>query len=225
MARWTEQRIACRYAGMHQFHTFFYADERVPHHGRLFYVMRHVGLWLPVTLGLQIGDVERDPSLIRVVRGWSDQGEYSIPRKDGRGFIQLGEHAPTRIPIGAHVLTRIDEQIADLERRHHPTGKHDWLFPGRSSGHPWNPGVLSHMVLQPALRKMGLPPVTPKNLYYSIMRLRVHETMMERATCVRVQPSPSCTDPSCPRQRSQSHPPSMGGPLIPDIQDLPHNPA
>ena len=117
--------------------------DQYPHHGRLLSVMTEVGLWLPLTLGLQIGDVDRTQSCVRIARGWSTTGVYPVPKRIGRGFFQQGDLAPTLVPVSANALKTIDEQVTFLRDHRYPTEARDWLFPGETSGHPWNPGVFS----------------------------------------------------------------------------------
>ncbi len=192
--------------------------DQYPHHGRLLSVMTEVGLWLPVTLGLQIGDVDRTQSRARIARGWSATGVYPIPKRTGRGFIPQGELAPTLVPLSASALKTIDEQIAFLRDHRYPTEARDWLFPGEMSGHPWNPGVFSHMVLQPALRRLQLPTITPKELYFVIMRIRIEAVLQEKARVIVSQPSPACSDPGCPRRRAETpHPLNIPTPLVPEM--------
>lgn len=188
-----------------------------PHHGRLLFVMRQVGLWLPVTLGLQIGDFARDQPIVHIARGWADQGMYPIPKKVGRGYFQQGDLCPTIRPVSPSVLDTVHEQISFLDVGGYPTGAHDWLFPGKTSGHPWNPGIFSQMVLQPALRQLQLPPVTPKELYFSIMRLRVEELVKALPEPSTIHPGSPC--PTCGQDASQRLP---GGTTPLCLDPIPH---
>lgn len=170
--------------------------EAHPHHGRLLFVMSAAGLWLPVTLGLHIGDLDVTQSVFHISRGWFDQGVYAIPGHD-RGHFEQGVLSPTEVPVDASVVDAVAQQVAFLTAHGDPTGDHDWLFPGETSGHPWNPGVFSHMILQPLLRRLGLPTISPKHLYYSIMRLRIEELDRQIPETPATPLSPPCPKPCC----------------------------
>ena len=174
--------------------------EAHPSHGRLLDVMTAGGLWLPVTLGLQIGDLDVASLVFHLSRGWFDQGEYPIPNQD-RGHFEQGVLSPTVVPVSTSVAETVVQQIAFLQARRHPTGDRDWLFPGKSSGHPWNPGVFSHLILQPAIRRIGLPPISPKDLYFSIMRLRIEELAQQIPETPATPPSPSVSQALLPTGR------------------------
>lgn len=203
--------------------------EDFPHHGRLLDVMRHACLCLPVTLGLQIGDLDRRQAIFRISRGWSDHGSYDIPKREGRGFIQQGDLAPTVVSVSARGMTSVQNQIVFLNSKGYPTGPGDWLFPGRSSGHPWTPGSFTQTILQPVLAHLELPSATQKDLYFSILRERIEGKVSELSQPVAASASPLCSDPTCPRRLrhgAEFLDTTRLSPLTiptPSLSDCPHN--
>lgn len=187
--------------------------EQYPHHARLIFLMREIGLWLSLGLGLHIGDFAV-PGIVRIARGWSDEGEFPVPGY-ARGQFQQGIFSPAALPVPASAQVLVVDQIAFLDAKGFPTGPNDWLFPGRNTKHPWGPGAFRINVLRPALRNLELPDVSSKELYFSIMRVRIQDLAAMQAQRTASQPTSRC--PTCgqdtPRPSSDGLPPPMRGSL------------
>ena len=165
--------------------------ESYPHHARMILLMREIGLWLSLALALKIGDFAV-PGIVRIARGWSNDGEFPVPGYE-RGQFQQGILSPETLPASAAAQAAVVEQIAYLKAKGFPTGPNDWLFPGRDTGHPWGPGAFYLVVLRPALRRGQLPEASPKELYFSIMRVLIKDLAATEAQASPSQiPCPAC---------------------------------
>ncbi len=182
--------------------------EHYPHHARLIFFMRHIGLWLSLGLGLQIGDFAV-PGIVRISRGWSERGEFPVPGYE-RGQFQQGILSPEILPVSAAVDAVRFEQIAHLKEKGFPTGPNDWLFPGRNTNHPWGPGAFRYVVLRPALRQLQLPDVSAKELYFSMMRVLIQELAARQTHTAPSQPKILC--PTCGQDVAKPSPCGLAHP-------------
>jgi len=165
--------------------------ESYPHHARMILLMREIGLWLSLVLALKIGDFAV-PGIVRIARGWSNDGEFPVPGYI-RGQFQQGILSPETLPVSSAAQAAVIEQIVYLKAKGFPTGPNDWLFPGRDTGHPWGPGAFYLVVLRPALRRGQLPEASPKELYFSIMRVLIKDLAATQAQTAPSQiPCPAC---------------------------------
>ncbi len=144
-----------------------------PEHFAIVHTMVDLGLPLVAVLGLAIGRVDFEQRALRVVQGWGESGVFPIPNPK-HPFHPHGDWGDLHIPLTSASTRVLGDQLAMLRMHDRPVGPTDWLFPGRSNK-PWKYRYITNYAILPALKRCGMAPMFPRELYYSISKTRIEE--------------------------------------------------
>lgn len=144
-----------------------------PDHYALVHTMVKTGLPLVAVLGIQIGELSLQERVLRVVRGWGETGAFPIPNRS-HPFHPHGDLGPLVIQLSAADLQVLTDHLAALREAGRPCDTTAWLFPGRGN-QPWKFRYIAHFTILPALKRCGMSPLFPKDLYYCILKTHIEE--------------------------------------------------